>query len=39
MKKYMDHCRIGSLENTGQTENLGNGDHCRIGSLEMAINK
>ena len=34
MKKYMDHCRIGSLEILHIAEAMEAADHCRIGSLE-----
>ena len=34
MKKYMDHCRIGSLEIQKIIEIIPLTDHCRIGSLE-----
>ena len=34
MKKYMDHCRIGSLENREAHIMKKYMDHCRIGSLE-----
>ena len=36
MKKYMDHCRIGSLERHQQKFVRPQSDHCRIGSLENA---
>ena len=35
MKKYMDHCRIGSLENREAHIMKKYMDHCRIGSLEI----
>ena len=34
MKKAIDHCRIGSLENQVSRWLFGVDDHCRIGSLE-----
>ena len=30
-----DHCRIGSLETSGDPEPSDEDDHCRIGSLEI----
>ena len=33
--KYVDHCRIGSLENVVVLVDGMERDHCRIGSLEM----
>ena len=35
MKKYTDHCRIGSLEKGSMLILHKIIDHCRIGSLEM----
>ena len=33
----VDHCRIGSLENTTFADAKNRFDHCRIGSLENSL--
>ena len=33
----MDHCRIGSLENSQTSRGGHTYDHCRIGSLENFV--